>query len=449
MRAEGRTIGELTEARVEQCGPGGRIEFTYVDISSIDRETKRIIDPKKLPTTKAPSRAKQVLKAGDVLVSMTRPNLNAVAVVPPSLEGAIGSTGFHVLRGKEVASGFLFYAVQTPRFVDAMCQKVQGALYPAVRPRDISSFCLPPFSLAEQRRIVAEIEKQFTRLEAGVAALRRVQANLKRYRAAILKAACEGRLVPTETELHRKQKSKTTKFETGAELLTRIIATRREKWNGRGKYEEPVAPNTSKLESLPEGWTWANIGQLRVFSLYGPRFSSDDYADDGYVVLRTTDISESGKVDTTKAPRLRLSKEDFEKYRAQRGDLLVTRTGSLGTLAIFDDEVEAIPGAYLIQFRLATEPITTRYLFYFLKSPIGHSYLSGKGAGVGRPNINAPTIEALSVPLPPLAEQARIVAEVERRLSVVEELESVVNDNLQRATRLRQSILQKAFTGQL
>jgi type I restriction enzyme S subunit len=129
--------------------------------------------------------------------------------------------------------------------------------------------------------------------------------------------------------------------------------------------------------------------------------------------------------------------------------LLITRTGSLGTLAIFDDDLEAIPGAYLIQFRLATSPVTTRYLFHFLKSPSGQRYLTAKGAGVGRPNLNAPTIEALAVPLPPLAEQKRIVAEVERRLSVIDELETVVTANLARATHLRQSVLQHAFASEL
>ena len=306
--------------------------------------------------------------------------------------------------------------------------------------------------IPEQRRIVGEIEKQFSRLEEGVGALKRVQANLKRYRAAVLKAACEGRLVPTEAERQRSNRRGARgggKHETGEELLARILAERRKNWQGRGKYKEPAAPDTSKLPTLPEGWVWASIGQLKISSLYGPRFSSEDYADDGYVVLRTSDISESGKVDVRKAPRLRLSREEFEKYRAKRGDLLVTRTGSLGTLAIFDDDIDSIPGAYLIQYRLATGPITTRYLFYFLKSPTGQSYLAGKGAGVGRPNLNAPTIEALAVPLPPLAEQSRIVAEVERRLSVVEEMEATVEANLQRATRLRQSILQKAFEGKL
>ena len=109
--------------------------------------------------------------------------------------------------------------------------------------------------------IVAEIEKQFTRLEAGVAGLRRVQANLKRYRAAVLKAACEGKLVPTEAELAR-QEGRT--YETGAQLLERILTERRQKWNGKGKYKEPAKPDTTNLPALPEGWVWANSNNLRV-----------------------------------------------------------------------------------------------------------------------------------------------------------------------------------------
>jgi len=129
------TLGELTDELVEQTGPTG--DFVYIDISSIDRETKRISDPKPLTLSQAPSRAKQVLKAGDILVSMTRPNLNAVALVPDQLDGAIGSTGFHVLRSRWLNPGFLLALVQTQSFVDAMSAVVQGALYPAVRPRDI------------------------------------------------------------------------------------------------------------------------------------------------------------------------------------------------------------------------------------------------------------------------------------------------------------------------
>ncbi len=254
-------LGEMSESRVAQDGPPSRGEFTCVDISSIDRETKRIVDPKSLPVAKAPSRARQTLKAGDVLVSMTRPNLNAVALVPPDLDGAIGSTGFHVLRAKDAEPGFLFYAVQTNGFIDAMCLKVQGALYPAVRPRDISSFCIPPFSLAPQRRIVAEIEKQFTRLEAGVAALRRVQANLKRYHAAVLKAACAGQLVPTEAGLQKSAGKGQKGFESGEQLLKRILAERRQHWTGRGPYKEPSPPTSPTSRPSPpagRGRRWNN-----------------------------------------------------------------------------------------------------------------------------------------------------------------------------------------------
>src|SRR5205823_9902944 len=86
-------------------------------------------------------------------------------------------------------------------------------------------FPMPP--KPEQYRIVGEIEKQFTRLDAAVAAMKRVQANLKRYRATVLKTACEGRLVPTEAELVRKERRS---YETGDQLLARILKERRAKW---------------------------------------------------------------------------------------------------------------------------------------------------------------------------------------------------------------------------
>ncbi len=112
--------------------------------------------------------------------------------------------------------------------------------------------------VAEQRRIVAEIEKQFTRLDAAVAALKRVQSNLKRYRAAVLKAACEGRLVPTEAEVAREEGRS---YETGEQLLARVLKERRANWetdqldkmraaakapkddSWKKKYKEPASPD--------------------------------------------------------------------------------------------------------------------------------------------------------------------------------------------------------------
>ena len=184
-----RILDELTVPKIDQTGPVAADEFVYVDISSVDNKTKRIVDPKRLPVAAAPSRARQRLRTGDVLVSMTRPNLNAVAIVPPELDGSIGSTGFHVLRAKDdVDARWLFNAVQSRGFIETMEGFVQGALYPAVRPKDIRGFELHVPPLPEQRRILDEIEKQFSRLDEAVANLQRVKANLKRYEKATIES---------------------------------------------------------------------------------------------------------------------------------------------------------------------------------------------------------------------------------------------------------------------
>ena len=452
------TLGELTQGRVQQDGPTGRGEFTYVDIGSIDRTTKRIVDANKLPIAKAPSRARQILKAGDVLVSMTRPNLNAVAIVPPDLDGAIGSTGFHVMRAQDNEPGYLFYAAQTPMFIDSMCQKVQGALYPAVRPKDIAAHSVPRIPKSEQRRIVAEIEKQFSRLEEGVGALRRVQANLKRYRAAVLKAACEGQLVPTEAEIQRSEargRRSGGKYETGEELLARILTERRQNWQGRGKYKEPNAPDTSKLGKLPEGWAWGNVAQLAASDQnsitdgpFGSNLKTEHYMASGPRVIRLQNIGDGVYVDE----EAHISQAHFErlqKHRVFANDVVIAGFGEDPPRSCIIPETlgPAIVKADCIRFK-PHNSVMPKYMNIALNSDPVRKRTKGMVHGVGRPRLNLGEIKSIVLPIPPLAEQSRIVAEAERRLSVVEELEATVEANLQRATRLRQSILQKAFTGE-
>jgi type I restriction enzyme S subunit len=273
------TLGELADEPVEQAGPID--DFVYIDISSIDRATKRISDPKCLTLSQAPSRAKQVLKAGDVLVSMTRPNLNSVALVPEHLDGAIGSTGFHVLRSYWLTPGFLLALVQTQSFIDAMSAVVQGALYPAVRPRDIAAFAFPFETPARQTRIVAKLEELLSDLDAGVAELKAAQKKLAHYRQSVLKAAVEGALTA-------EWRAKHSPSETGAQLLERVLTERRALWEAKQlarfkqqgktppkdwqkKYPEPVRQDTNDLPALPEGWVWASLDQLMTELTSGSR----------------------------------------------------------------------------------------------------------------------------------------------------------------------------------
>lgn len=133
--------------------------------SSIDRDQKRILSAVEIIGADAPSRARKEIRAGDVLVSTVRPNLNAVAMVPEELDGNIASTGFCVLRPSEetILGRFLFYYCRTGAFVNALVANVRGAQYPAVSDSDIKAVDIPLPPLPEQRRIV-EILDQADRL---------------------------------------------------------------------------------------------------------------------------------------------------------------------------------------------------------------------------------------------------------------------------------------------
>lgn len=436
------TFGELTAPKVEQTGPSGDGEFVYVDISSIDNQAKRIVDPKRLTPEAAPSRARQCLRKGDVLVSMTRPNLNAVAIVPSDLDGAIGSTGFHVLRANEdVEPHWLYYAVQSSSFVKAMCDLVQGALYPAVRPKDIREYAISPPPLAKQREIVAELEKQFSRLGEAVANLQRVKANLKRYKASVLKAAVEGRLVETEATLARREGRA---FETGEQLLQRTLEERRANWIGKGKYVEPESTNVPNLSELPEGWTWASAEQAceRVVDCHN---KTAPYTSTGIPLIRTTNIKD-GQLLLADTRYVDQPTYEFWSRRCppEPGDVLFTREAPMGEAGIIPPGVKLCLGQRTMLMR-PSPAISPSFLLSALLSPVVKDLIDRVAVGSGVKHLRVGDVERLPVPLPPVAEQVRIVAEVDRRLSIIREVESEVEANLQRAQGLRQATLGKVF----
>ena len=441
-------ISDLVVSNVAQTIPIGSGEFDYIDIGSVNNLTKQIEAPKRLPCSEAPSRARQRVQAGDVLVSMTRPNLNAVALVPHALNGATASTGFHVLRaGTTAEPAWLFYAVQSPQFVGAMSELVQGALYPAVRPKDIRAFSLFVPPKVAQREVVAYLDEQLSRLDASVAALHRVQANLKRYRASVLKSACEGRLVPTEAELARQEGRS---FETGAELLQRILAERKRAWMGKRSYVEPDPVASEEQAPVPDGWAWAALDELAWHSSYGTSAKCSPTAT-GAAVLRIPNV-DRGNIDTT---NMKYSAEtlDAESTAALKaGDMLIIRTNGskalIGRGAIVQAPFSAPTtfASYLIRFRLVRE-IHQEWLGLFWQSPESRGWIEARAStSAGQHNVSMSVLATAPVPLPPLAEQHRIVAEADRRLSLVRVAEAQVSANLARAQRLRQSILQAAFT---
>ena len=167
---------------------------------------------------------------------------------------------------------------------------------------------------------MAEIETQFTRLDASVAALRRAQANLKRYRASVLKDACEGRLVPTEAELAR---SEGREYEPADVLLERILAERRARWESqekrRGKYKETLRPPTlPRCRKLPEGWVWTTVEQIILGTPQNGLYKHKSQYGDGIPILRIDDYQDFDLRERESLQCLRATPEELATYGLRR-----------------------------------------------------------------------------------------------------------------------------------
>lgn len=340
---------------------------------------------------------------------------------------------------------FVLYYLNSPIFSRFLKEIITATAQPAFNVSKFRQLPLPIVDANEQRQIVAEIEKQFTRLDAGVAALRRVQANLKRYRAAVLKAACEGRLVPTEAELARVE-GRT--YETGEQLLARILADRRKNWHGRGKYKEPAAPDTAGLPTLPGGWTWASLDHLLELMRNG--ISAKPEGDAGLPILRISAVR-ALSVNFEDVRHLDAESSEYQDYALAAGDLLFTRYNGNPELVGVCGVVPAVTSQIvypdkLIRCKLITSGALPQFVAMMANVGASRDYLAKRvRTTAGQAGVSGGDLKGMPIPLAPAAEQTRIVAEVERRLSVVEELEAAVVANVQRATRLRQSVLQRAF----
>ncbi len=427
-------------------------------VSPKDMKTSRIADAQDRITSDAVANsATSLVEKGSVLVVVRSGILkHTLPVAITEREVALNQDLKAVTPNAGMRSDYLALALKAfERDILRTCCKSGTTVQNLAMPVFLR-FQIPVAPEKEQLRIVAEIEKQFTRLDAGVASLRRVQTNLKRYRAAVLKAACEGKLVPTEAELAKKEGRS---FESGETLLQRILTERRNKWTGRGKYKEPSAPDTTNLPKLPEGWAWVSPECLCQFEdnaicagPFGTIFKAKDFRPRGIPIIFLRHVA-PGHYLTHKPGFMdkEIWNELFQPYSVFGGELLITKLGEPpGVCAIYPFGLgPAMVTPDVIKLAVNPKAVFPLYLMHYFNSENARKFATGVAFGTTRLRLTIPIFRNMPIPLPPLAEQTRIVAEVERRLSVVEELETVVSANLQRATRLRQSIMQKAFSGEL
>ena len=406
---------------------GGRIDFSLVKSVDATKDKRR-------------------LAVGDVLFNNTNsPELvGKTAVISQSGEFAFSNHMTRIQLKDSVLPKFAalqFHLLWMRGYFKYNCVK-------HVNQASISSKTLAqsvPFiwaPLEQQESIVAELEKQFSRLDEAVANLQRVKANLKRYKASVLKAAVEGRLVETEATLARRE---VRTYETGEQLLQRIAESRRQQWIGRGKYKEAQTNWTGNRKDVPEGWCWATVNDLAVKIVDGTHHTPT-YVGEGVPFISVKDIRD-GRINF-EGTRLISAEEHDElskRCNPEFGDVLITKSGTIGRTAVVATNV---PFSLFVSVALI-KPVKgifdPRYLMLTLDAYIQSIDISQDVKGGLLKNLHLEDLRLISVQLPPAAEQTRIVAEVDRHLSIIREVEAEIDANLQRAQALRQSTLAKAF----
>jgi len=415
---------------------------------------------------KADSLRRHSYQPGDLVITKLGSPLGEACIVPDHFPpGVIVADIVRARLAPAINRRGIMYAINSQQVQRQFKSWTKGTTRPRVNLQHVRGVQIPLPPTAELDRIVAEIEKQFTRLDAATAALKRVQANLKRYRASVLKAACEGRLVPTEAELARKEGRD---YEPADQLLQRILRERRARWEAdtlgkmiaSGKppkddrwkqmYREPASPDTN-LPKLPEGWCWAKLGQLTSLITSGSRGWGDRYSASGPVFIRAQDIKTDYLVLDDVAHVQLPEDSEGTRTRVQGSDLLVTITGANVTKsALVGIELDE---AYVSQHVGLIRPVlseTAHYLYAWITSPTqGRAELLRLAYGAGKPGLNLDNLRELCVPVAPIAEQQRIQAEVSRRLSSADSLEFTLETCSRRVSGLRRSILQEAFRGEL
>ena len=389
-------------------------------------------------------RSSRTLPAGAVLVSCIGGlGKTGIAKVPVAFNQQINAIVFD----QRVIPEFGFYYAQTLK--PWLHGVASATTLPIVNKGKFQRAPFPLAPLDQQKRIVAEIEKQFSRLDQAVANLKRVKANLKRYKAAVLKSAVEGRLVETEAERARREGRS---YETGAQLLQRTLETRRSQWKGKGKYKEPAAPDTTDLPELPEGWVWASVDQLTSGSLIGLDRGRDQQNSEGVGVpyVKMNNVTMEGDVTSESMVYVAASDEEKRRFNLQVDDLLFNTRNSkelVGKVGIVRSlQKDAIYNNNLMRLRLSGGAVPSFICYQMCSDGFRRRMELVKKATTNVAAVYAKDLFPLPLALPPVAEQLRIVAEIDRCLSLIRKTEAQVAANLQRTDFFRRSTLAKAFS---
>jgi type I restriction enzyme S subunit len=455
---EWKRLGEITDInpRLNKYDISDDCAVSFVPMPAVGADNG-CIDVTQLRPAKELKKGYTSFKEGDVLFAKITPCMeNGKMAVVPKLNNGIGfgSTEFHVLRPKQsINAKYLYYFVSNVSFRREAAHSMTGAVgqkrVPAVF---ISNHSIPLAPLAQQKLIVAEIEKQFSRLDEAIAGLRRAKENIKRYKASVLKAAVEGKLTEEWRKAH-------PNVESGEVLLKRILAERKKKWEEKNpgkKYKEPVAPDTSNLPELPKGWVWTTVEQAGAFGEqavltgpFGSNLGSSDFQESGIPVITIGCLKEDG-ISLGKAAYVNKTRaKELKRYSLKEGDILFSRMAAVGRAGYVTSGFEnAIFNYHIMRLRLNIKAVSPAFFIAYVRGAKRVvDYLREINHGFTRDGINTTQLLSLPVALPSITEQEKIVEEIDRKISIALMMDAVFETNQKSSNMLRQSILTQTFRG--
>ena len=344
----------------------------------------------------------------------------------------------------------------------------------SISSRDFSKsipFVVPPTN--EQHRIVAKIEGLFSELDKGIESLRTARKQLKIYRQALLKYAFEGKL----TEQWRKENA--DKLESADQLLERIKREREaryqqqleewkaavKQWEADGKEgKKPSKPSKlvpfsihsaidkGRLPTLPNGWEWLNLSDVveRIqIGPFGSLLHKQDYIQGGTPLINPSHIKDMSIVPDYGLTVSDQKLSELEKYVMSKNDIVIGRRGEMGRCAIVKEQEDGwLCGTGSLFVRLLRLYIADFYC-HILSSQRVRDYLSDSSIGTTMQNLNQKILQTVPIPICSYDEQIEIVSELNRQFSVIDNTLQDIDGNLKKSKALRQSILKKAFSGQL
>ena len=396
------------EALPETTDPD--MEITYVDIGNVD-SVGGITGTEDLVFENAPSRARRIVRQGDVIISTVRTYLKAIARIGPTDTSLVVSTGFAVIRPRHLDDGFVAYALSSPYFVERVVAHSVGVSYPAISASEL--ICLdiafPP--LPEQRAIAGFLDRETARIDELVARKERLIELLREKRAA---------------------------------LITRAVT--------RGL--EPDAPMKDSgvdwLGEIPAHWEVKRLKHLLREPLqYGANEPSSHTDSDSPRYVRITDIYEDGTLrdDTFRS----IPNEVAELYLLAEGDLLFARSGAtVGKTFRYDPSwgIAAYAG-YLIRARFDERLATPAFVEYFTRSQSYADWILSNFIQSTIQNVSAERYANLVVPKPPIPEQRAIAAFMDRETAKLDGLIAKVREAIDRLRELRTTLISAAVTGRI